>query len=100
MHPVTIHKASLMTGSMRRVWALRHQAGIQCTLLLNGPGIRWLLAMLLAQHPSPNQWAASRVRLVISALRHVSVLSNVTPRCLGSEQNGRLSLLKLTFSSF
>ena len=26
-HPVTIRKASLMAGSMRRVWALRHQTG-------------------------------------------------------------------------
>ena len=26
-HSVTIREASLMTGSMRRVWALRHQAG-------------------------------------------------------------------------
>ena len=30
-HPVTIHKASLMVGSMRRVWALRHQTGAQYT---------------------------------------------------------------------
>jgi len=29
MHPVTIHKASLMVGSIRRVWALRHQTGAQ-----------------------------------------------------------------------
>ena len=28
-HPVTARKASLMTRSMRRVWALRHQAGAQ-----------------------------------------------------------------------
>jgi len=31
--------------------------------------------------------------------RYVSDLSNVTPRYLGSEQKGRVSLLKLTFSS-
>jgi len=31
--------------------------------------------------------------------RFVSDLSNVTPRYLGSEQRGRISLLKLTFSS-
>jgi len=31
--------------------------------------------------------------------RYVSNLSNVTPRYLGSEQKGRVSLLKLTFSS-
>jgi len=28
-HPVTIRKASLMVGSVRRVWALRHQTGAQ-----------------------------------------------------------------------
>ena len=31
--------------------------------------------------------------------RYVSDLSNVTPRYLGSEEKGRVSLLKLTFSS-
>jgi len=31
--------------------------------------------------------------------RYVSVLSNVTPQFLGSEQKGRVLLLKLTFSS-
>ena len=28
-HPVAIRKASLMAGSIKRVWALRHQAGAQ-----------------------------------------------------------------------
>jgi len=28
-HPVTIRRASLMAGLMRRVWALRHQTGAQ-----------------------------------------------------------------------
>ena len=28
-HPVRVRKASLMVGSMRRVWALRHQTGVQ-----------------------------------------------------------------------
>ena len=28
-HPVTMRKASLIVGSMRRVWALRHKAGAQ-----------------------------------------------------------------------
>ena len=28
-HPVTVRKASLMAGSMRRVWALLHQTGAQ-----------------------------------------------------------------------
>ena len=32
-HPVTIRKASLMVGSMRRVWALRHQTGAQYSVV-------------------------------------------------------------------
>ena len=59
----------------------------------------------LAPQPEP----ASRLRSWISDVsflrsdsrcrRYVSDLSNVTPRYLGSEQKGRVSLLKLTFSS-
>ena len=30
-HPVTIRKASLMAGLMRRLWALPHQTGAQCS---------------------------------------------------------------------
>jgi len=33
-HPVTIHKASLMAGSIRRVWALRHQTGAQYSTVI------------------------------------------------------------------
>ena len=105
-HPVTIRKASLMAGSMRRVWALRHQTGaqysaVECTKAR--AAIRRVVA------PAPQPEPASRL---MSATRDVSFLrsdsrcrpqvndvSNVTPRCLGSEQKGRVSLLKLTFSS-
>jgi len=66
MHPVTIRKASLMAGSMRRVWALRHQTGaqysaVECTRV--SVGIRRVVA------PAPNrsQQAASGARRVMSA---------------------------------
>jgi len=58
------------------------------TLLLNGPGIRWLFATLLFRHPSQSQQVASRVQgLDVNFLRSVArcrgymnVLSNVTTR--------------------
>jgi len=36
--------------------------------LLNGPGPRWLFAMLLSQHLSLSQQAASRVRHLMLAI--------------------------------
>ena len=51
-HPVTIRKASLMAGSMRRVWALRHQVGalysaVECTKA------RVALCKIVAPAPQP-----------------------------------------------
>ena len=65
-HPVTIRKASLMVGSMRRD---EHCGTKQArsTLRLNGPRLWWLFATLLLQHPSQSQQAASGVRRVMSA---------------------------------
>ena len=42
------------------------------TLLMNGPGIRWLFATLLLQHPSQSQQAASRAQSVMSTFCEVS----------------------------
>jgi len=64
-HPVTVRKASLMTRTMRRVWAVWHQSSI---LLLNGPELRWLFAVLLPQ-PEP----ASHLK---SAPHHVSFVQS------------------------
>jgi len=50
-HPVTIRKASLMAGSMRRVLALRHQAGAQYTAVET-------VAALLLQQSNQSQQAA------------------------------------------
>jgi len=102
-HPVTIRKASLMVWSMRRVWALRHQTGAQYS------AVEWTRVRVAVRNvvaPAPQPEPASRLRSVmrdVSFLRcrqYVSDLSNVTPRYLGSEQKGRVSLLKLTFSSW
>jgi len=59
--------------------------------------------------PAPQPEPASRLmcatrdvsffRIDSRCRRYVSELSNVTPRYLGSEQKGRVSLLKLTLSS-
>jgi len=95
-HPVTIRKASLMAGSMRRVWALRHQTGawysaVECTRA------RVTVRKVVAPAPQPDP--ASRLRSAtrdVGFLRsdsrcrwYVSGLSNVTPSYLGSEQKGR-----------
>ena len=63
-HPVTIRQASLMAGSMRRVWALRHQkdvqySGVECTMA------RVAIRRVVAPAPQPDP--ASRLRSVMSA---------------------------------
>jgi len=68
-HPVTIRKASLMAGSMRRVSALRHQTGaqysaVECTR--TRAAIRNVVA-LAPQPASQSQQAASGARRVMSA---------------------------------
>jgi len=105
-HPVTIRKASLIVGSMRRVWALRYQTGAQYS------AVEWTRARVAVRNvvaPAPQPESSSRFRSATRdvsflrsdsrCLRYVSDLSNVTPRYLGSEQTGRVSLMKLTFSS-
>jgi len=44
------------------------------TLLLSGPGLRWLFAALLAQHPSPSQ------QIVLKARRVMSTFCDVTQK--------------------
>jgi len=101
-HPVTIRKASLMARSMR-VWALRHQTGAQYSAV-ECTRARVAVRNVVASAPQPEP--ANRLRSGtrdVSFLRsnsrcrgYVSDLSNVTPRYLGSEQKGSVSLLKLT----
>ena len=91
---------------MRRERALRHQAGAQYS------AVKWTRARVAVRNvaaPAPQTEPASHLRSATSDViflrsdsrcrRYVSDLSNVTPRYLGSEQKGRVSLLKLTFSS-
>jgi len=94
-----------MAWSIRRVWALRHQTGaqysaVECT--------RARVAVHRVVPPAPQPEPASHLRSATRDVnflrsdsryrRYVSDLSNVTPRYLYSEQKGRVSLLKLTFS--
>ena len=65
-HPVTIRKASLMVGSIRR-YEYCGTKQERSTLQSNGPWLGWLFATLLLQHPSQNQQAASGVRRVMLA---------------------------------
>ena len=103
---LAICKASLMVRSMKRVWALWHQTGAQYS------AVQWTRARVAVRNvvvPAPQPEPASRLRSArrdVSFLwsdswcrRYVSDLSNVILRYLGLEQKGRVSLLKLTFSS-
>ena len=56
--PVTKHKASLRTLSMRRVCALRHQAGVQYSAVEQ---IRDKAAVRNVLAPAPNPQPASRL---------------------------------------
>jgi len=67
-HPVTICKASLMAGSMRRVWALQHQTGAQNSAV-EYTKVRVVIRRVVAPAPQPEP--ASRLR---SATRDVSFL--------------------------
>ena len=45
-HPVTDRRTSLMTASMWRVWALRHQTGAQCS------AVEWTRTKVGVFHPA------------------------------------------------
>ena len=93
-YPVTIRKASLIAGSMRRVWALQHQTGAQYSAI-EWTRARVAVRSVVAPAPQPSQQAASGVRRVMLAScevaqgRYVSNLSNVTPRHLSLRQKSR-----------
>ena len=95
-HPVTIRKA----GLIRWVWALRHQteahySAVECTKAR--VAIRGVVA--LASHLRSATRDVSLLRSDSRCQQYVIDLSNVTPRYLGSEQKGRVSLLYLTLST-
>ena len=104
--PVTIRNASLMAGSMRRVWALRHHTGAWYS------AVEWTKAKVAVRHVvaiAPQPEPASRLRSATRDVnflrndsrcrRYASDLSNVSPRYLGWEQKVSVLLLWLTFSS-
>ena len=65
--------------------------------------ICWVVAPVPQPEPTSRLRSATRDVSFLGSdsrcRRYVNDLSNVTPRYLGSEQKGRVSLLKLTFSS-
>jgi len=65
-HPVTCCRASLMTESVRRVWALRHQAGVQYS------AVEWTRAKVAVRSvvvPAPQPEPASRLKSVTRDVR-------------------------------
>jgi len=86
-HPVTIRKTSLMTGSIRRIWVLRHQTGVQYSEV-ECSRARVTISNVVAPAPQPEP--ASCLKSVTRDVnflhndsrcrRYVSDLSNVTPR--------------------
>ena len=94
-HPVAICKASLRTQSIRRVCALRYQAGAQYSAV---EYIRDKAAVSNVLAPAPNPEPASRLssetrmdnflRNASRWWRYVSALSGFTRRWVGTGQNG------------
>jgi len=70
-NPVTVHKASFLAESMRQVWALWQQTRTQW-YAVEWTRVRWLLATLLPQQPSPSQQAAARVLCMMSPFCEVT----------------------------
>ena len=93
-------------GSIRQVRALQHQTGAQCSAFectSARVAVRNVVAPALQPEPASRLRSATRdasnLHSDAGCRRYVSDLSNVTPRYLGSEQKGRLSLTKLILSS-
>jgi len=68
-HPVTIRKASLVAGTLRRVWALRHHTGY---FAVEWTRDKVTVRNVVAQAPSSSQRATSRVRRVMSTFCEVT----------------------------
>ena len=73
-HPVTLGKASLMTGLMRRVWALRNQAGAQYSSVERTRADAAVRSCCPRTQPEP----ASRLK---NATRDINVLQSDS-RCI------------------
>jgi len=82
-HPVTVCKGSLIAASMRQVWALRHQTGVQYSAVESNR-LRWPFATLLFQHPSKLPQECDAWYQLFA--KWPSVLSNIPPKYVGSEQ--------------
>jgi len=69
-HPITVRKASLLARSMRRVWALRHQAGVQYSTV-KCTKAKVVIGNVVAPAPQPEP-----VSCLKSATRDVSFLQS------------------------
>ena len=105
-YPVSVRKASLMTESMRQVWALRHQTWAQYSAVeWTRTKVAVLNVVAPAPQPKPARHPKSAMRDVnflrsdSRCRRYVRALSNITPRYMSSDQKSRVSLLWLNFSS-
>ena len=102
-HPVAVRRRRWSQNQ----WGVCEHCGTRqeiSTLLLNGPGLRWLLTTIFPQHPSPSQQAASsRVWRVMSAFceatRGVGDTWATCSMLLRGIWARSFSLSKLTFSS-
>ena len=90
-HPVTVRKTPVMTGSMKQVWALRHQTGaqyyaVECSRV--EVAIRNVIAPAPQPEPVSHLKSATRdvsfLRRDSRCRRYVSNLSNVPPRHLST----------------
>ena len=91
-HPFARRKASLMVGSMRRVWALRHQTGTQYSVVewtRASVAVRNVVALAPQSEPASRLKSATRdvnfLQIDSWCRRYVSDLSNLAPGYLGSE---------------
>ena len=66
-HSVTVRNASLMAGSIRRLWELRHQTGAQCSAL------EWTRAKVAVHNVVARAKPANRLT---SAMRDVNLLQS------------------------
>ena len=99
-HLVTAHEVSLMTRSIRRMWALQHQTGAHYSV------VQWTRAKVAVRNavaPAPQTEPASSLKSAtryVNLLRsdsrrrwYVTVRPNVIQGYVASEQKGMVSLL-------
>jgi len=80
-HPVTIRKASLMAGSIRRVWALRHQTGAQYSVQCYGGCSQRCCCNTPARANKPPQHVDAFCQLFAKWLKVLAICELPVQRC-------------------